>query len=99
MLIADWNLAIAAEGREPVKQAVSVEAIAELFRGRPNARAGWVLQFDTASPLERAEGNGSAASPDTTSATAANTAEDARRPEAGAAAAASAEPGSSVPAP
>ena len=99
VLVTDWNLAIAVDGGKPVKQDVNVEAIAELFRGRPNARAGWVLQYDTASPLERAEGNGTAASPDTTSATAANIAEGAQRPGAAAAGAASGGPGSSAPAP
>lgn len=99
VLITDWNLAVQARGEAPVKQPVTVETIAELFRGRPSARAGWVLQYDTASPLERAEGNGSAASPDTTSATAANTAGDAPQREAAAAAAASDAQESSVPAP
>ena len=99
LLVTDWNLAYPdAEGR-PVKAPLSPDAIAELFRGRPLARAGWNLQYETVSPLERAEGNVSAASPDTTSATAANTAGDASSQDPDAAAAASDAPGGPVPAP
>lgn len=74
LLVDDWNYGRQAAGGEPEKVPVSAEAIAELFRGRPLARSGWTLQYETVSPLERAEGNGFAASPDTTSATAATTA-------------------------
>ncbi|NBB65300.1 hypothetical protein GVN18_39235, partial [Pseudomonas sp. ODNR1LW] len=73
-LIKAWNYAVLDETGRAVRAPIEAETIAELFRGRPVARAGWTLQYETASPLERAEGNGFAASPDTTSATAANTA-------------------------
>lgn len=73
-LITGWNYAQPGPDGVPVRVPVTPEAVAELFRGRPIARAGWTLQFETVSPLERAEGNVFAASPDTTSATAATTA-------------------------
>lgn len=73
-LIKAWNYALPGADGQPVRQPITPETVAELFRGRPVARAGWTLQYETASPLERAEGNVFAASPDTTSATAANTA-------------------------
>lgn len=100
LLVQDWNYGRAgADGRPPEKIPVSAEAIAELFRGRPLARAGWTLQYDTVSPLERAEGNGFAASPNTTSATAATTAGGASRSEAPAAGAAPAVQDDTAPAP
>lgn len=98
LLVQDWNYGrMGPEG--PEKVPVSPEAIAELFRGRPLARAGWTLQYDTVSPLERAEGNDFAASPDTTSAMAATTAGAASPSAADAAGAAPAEPGNTAPAP
>lgn len=97
-LIVDWNYAVADGRRQPVKAAVTPETVAQLFRGRPLARSGWTLQYEAASPLERAEGNVFAASPDTTSATAATTAGDAPAPDPAAAGAASAEPEGPAPA-
>lgn len=79
-LIKAWNYARLDEAGQPVRAPIDAETVAELFRGRPVARAGWTLQYETASPLERAEGNVFAASPATTSATAANTAEAASDP-------------------
>ena len=99
LLITDWNVAYPDSEGRPIKAARTPEAFAELFTGRPLCRAGWTLQYETVSPLERAEGNVSAASLDTTSATAANTVGDAPRPEAGAAGAASDEPARPVPGP
>jgi|GEM_PF-2484108 len=98
-LIEAWNLAIVGADGKPERVPVTAEAVAELFRGRPAARAGWTLQYDNASPLDRAEGNGFAASPATTSATAANTAGDAPSGRPDAVEAASDQPGSSAPAP
>ncbi|MNT82517.1 hypothetical protein D3C72_2222570 [compost metagenome] len=99
VLIKEWNFAAVGPSGQPERRAVTVEAISELFRGRPLARTGWTLQYESASPLERAEGNGSAASPDTTSATAANTAGDASPLEAAAPVAEPVEPASSAPVP
>lgn len=96
-LITDWNYALA--GDPPSKVEITPQTIATLFRGRPAARSGWVLQYEGASPLERAEGNGSAASPDGTSATAANTVRDASGQDPDAAGAASAAPAAPVPEP
>ncbi len=98
-LFKDWNLGFAGPDGRVLKEALSPQAIAELFRGRPLARAGWMLQYDGVSPLERAEGNVSAASPNTTSAMAANTVEGATRPDPAAAEAVSAGPGGRVPEP
>jgi hypothetical protein len=99
LLVVDWNYAIRDPDGAVAKVAITPETIAELFRGRPLARSGWNLQYETVTPMERSEGNVSAASPDTTSATAANTAEGASRAEADAAAAVSAAPAVPVPEP
>lgn len=98
LLVKDWNYARMGDDG-PEKVPVSAEAIAELFRGRPLARSGWTLQYDTVSPLERAEGNGFAASPNTTSATAATTAGAASQSEAPAAGEAPAAQDDTAPAP
>lgn len=98
-LIKGWNYATLDASGTAVRAPVTAANIAELFRGRPLARSGWMLQFETVSPLERAEGNVFAASPDTTSATAANTAGDASPQRAPAPGAAGDGRGNSAPAP
>ena len=98
-LITAWNYATLNADGQPVRVPINAGTIAELFRGRPSARSGWMLQFETVSPLERAEGNVFAASPNTTSATAAPTAGDVSPQKAPAPGAGGGEPGSSAPAP
>lgn len=98
-LIVAWNYATLNADGQPVRAPVNAATIAELFRGRPSARSGWMLQFETVSPLERAEGNVSAASPNTTSATAAPIAEGVSLQKAPVPGEAEGEPGSSAPAP
>lgn len=98
MLWTDWNLGDETpEG--PVKASLDVARIAELLRGRPNARAAWAIHLDNAGPLDRAEGNGSAASPVTSTDGAANTAGDAPSEHPPAAAASEAEAESSAQGP
>lgn len=98
-LIKAWNYARLDEAGRPQRAPIDAETVAELFRGRPVARAGWTLQYETASPLERAEGNGFAASPATTSATAANIAGAASDPAPAAPGAGSDAPADPAPAP
>lgn len=72
-LWTDWNVGdVGPDG--PVARPLSVETIAAFLRGRPRARAAWNVHLDNASPMDRAEGNGSAASPNTSTGEAANTA-------------------------
>lgn len=58
VLLVDWNLALPDADGNPVKVTLEPEAIAEAFRGRPMARAGWNLQHEAVSPWDRAEGKG-----------------------------------------
>ncbi len=76
-LIVDWNYARPDGAGGFEKAPISVEVVSELFRGRPRVRQAWLIHLDNVSPMERVEGNASAASPSTTSATAANTVGDA----------------------
>lgn len=73
LLWKDWNKGELVGG-EPVRSELSPQAIAETLAD-PNIRAAWMVHLDAASPLERPEGNGSAASPGTTSGAAATIAE------------------------
>lgn len=94
-LITDWNFAeIGPDG--PVKAPITVETVARLFAGRPAVRAAWSVHLDNASPLDRVEGNVSAASPNTNMDEAANTAEAAPSETPPAAGASEAAPGSSA---
>lgn len=75
LLWKDWNIADPGEGEggTPVKRPMTAANIAALL-GDQNLRAAWMMHLDDASPMERAEGNVSAASPTTTSGEAATTA-------------------------
>lgn len=77
LLWTDWNLGEVGPDGKAVKVPLTVERIAELFRGRPRVRTAWNVHLDAASPMDRAEGNVYAASPDTTTDAAATTAGDA----------------------
>lgn len=69
VLWRDWNYALVTdEGAEPVKAELTPANIAQLLVSDEGVRAAWNVHLDAASPLERAEGNGSGASPNTSSA-------------------------------
>lgn len=79
----DWNFALQPlDGSAPVKAPLDLENIARVMKN-PRIRAAWNVHLDQASPLERAEGNGSGASLNTSSdgtGEAPNTAGDAQGP-------------------
>ncbi len=95
LLWRDWTAAHEVDGR--IERRPLTEAhIAEVLLDQ-NLRMAWLVHLDAASPLERAEGNGSGVSPNGSSEEAPNTAEAASGAEAPAPAAAEAEPAISVP--
>lgn len=67
VLWRDWNYAKEPPaGEQPVKAPLDLEHIVEVL-SVPHFRSAWNIHLDMASPLERAEGNGSGASPNTSS--------------------------------
>jgi hypothetical protein len=75
LLWRDWNFAEVPKGKkDPVKLALTPANILRLLEDA-GCRAAWLAHFDNASPLERAEGNGSAASLTGSTASAANSAD------------------------
>jgi hypothetical protein len=69
----DWNYAEPdAETGEAVRSPLNPETIAHVLSSA-NLRAAWMIHLDAASPVERAEGNVFAVSPDTISGEAADT--------------------------
>lgn len=95
LLWREWTYSRAGvdEGAAPLTPEVIGELLAD-----PHIRAAWMMQLDAASPLERAEGNGSGASPNGSSAEAPNTAPAAPASEAPAPTDGPAEPAGSAPA-
>lgn len=75
LLWRDWTAAHVVDG-EVERRPLTAAHIAEVLLDQ-NLRMAWLIHLDAASPLERAEGNGSGASPNGSSAEAPNTAPDA----------------------
>ena len=93
----DWNYAEPdAETGEAVKLPLTPANIAHVLSSA-NLRAAWMIHLDAASPVERAEGNGSAALPSITSGEAADTATGAESETTPAAGAFPDEPDASAP--
>jgi len=77
LLWKDWNYAeVPTGGGEPVKQKLTRDKLARVLSDS-QIRGAWLVHLDQASPLERAEGNVSAASLNGSSEEAANTAKGA----------------------
>lgn len=74
-----WNYAEVDEAGAPAVVAMTPEAIAHVLSSA-NLRAAWMVQLDAHGPVERAEGNVYAASADTSSDGAADTAPTAQEP-------------------
>lgn len=66
LLWKDWNFALQPAEGPPVKAPLDLQHIL-IVLGKPAHRQAWNIWLDVASPLERAEGNGSGVSPNTSS--------------------------------
>lgn len=66
LLWKDWNFALQPDEGPAVKAPLDLAHIL-IVLGKPAHRQAWNIWLDVASPLERAEGNGSGVSPNTSS--------------------------------